>query len=179
MTHTTKLNHAKYDDTIRWTGRDTQGLFRWIAYGKTYEDIWATTVNGDVNHGEAEEEYRLWKIGKSEDDFEDAETGEIDYDEMDNVIWNVTMTDEDYKDLIMKSRGNAYYQTFEYRSYYQEDWVGEDEAPVYRIAADADIDRWGNMAYPGLIITETELERLSEEWNTPVSELMSDLDRIN
>lgn len=124
MAYTTKLNYEKRTDTIRWTGRDTRGLFRWIAYGESYADIWTATIVGRVNHSEAEDEYRLWKIGKSEDDFEDAETGEIDYEEMDNVIWNVTMTDDDYKDLIMKSRGNAYYNEFAHWN--GDEWVEEE-----------------------------------------------------
>lgn len=177
MTHTTKLNHAKYDDTIRWTGRDTRGLCRWIAYGHSFSDIWTATL-GKVNCGDEEEAFRLNLIGKTIADFTDAD-GDVDWDAYDDAMWSANMTDDDYRTLLPSCKGNAYYQTFEYRSSDQEDWVGEDEAPVYRIAADADLDRWGNMAYLGLIVTETELERLSEEWNTPVSELMSDLDRIS
>lgn len=124
MTYTKKLNYEGINDTIRWTGRDTRGLFRWIAYGASYRDIWETTVNGGVNHAEAEVEYRLWKIGKSEEDFAD-EDGEIDYDAMNNVVWRVDMTDEDYKDLLTCSRGNAYYHTFELWN--GEEWTDEEE----------------------------------------------------
>lgn len=177
MTNTTKLNYAKCSDTIRWTGRDTRGLCRWIAYGSSFQDIWTATLDR-VNHSDAEEAFRMNLIGKTIEDFTDAD-GEVDWDAYDDAVWSANMTDNDYRALLLSCTGNAYYQTFEYRSFDQEDWIGEDEGPVYRIAADADIDRWDNMAYPGLIITETELERLSEEWSTPISELMSDLDRIN
>lgn len=178
MAYTTKLNHEKRTDTIRWTGRDTRGLFRWVAYGRTYEDIWLTTIRERVNHSDDEDAFRLNRMGKTLADFDDAD-GETDYEAYEDAIWSVNMTDEDYKELLISCKGNAYYQTFEYRSSDQEDWVGEDEAPVYRIAADADLDRWGNLAYPGLIITETELNRLVDEWHVLISDLMPDLDRIN
>lgn len=177
MTYTRKLNLQKHTDTIRWIGRDTRGLYRWIAYGESFESIWNATVDGGVNHAEAEEEYRLWKIGKSEDDFEDAETGEIDYDEMDKVIWNVTMTEEDYRDLIMKSRGNAYYSEFAYYEFGEDKWIEEDEEPIYILVWDD--DKWGSFAHRGQVITTTELKRLASEWGTTVSELEADLNRIN
>lgn len=36
-------------------------------------------------------------------------------------------------------------------------------------------ENWGSEAYNGMEITQDELERLASEWDTPISELMSDL----
>lgn len=40
-------------------------------------------------------------------------------------------------------------------------------------------ENWGNEAYNGMEITQEELERLASEWDTPISELMSDLERVS
>lgn len=122
MAYTTKLNHEKRTDTIRWTGRDTRGLFRWIAYGDSYEAIWNATLNR-VNVSDDEEEFRLARIGKTIDDFLD-ENGDIMGDEYWLAVWSVNMTDEDYKELLISCKGNAYYQTFEHWN--GDEWVEEE-----------------------------------------------------
>lgn len=40
-------------------------------------------------------------------------------------------------------------------------------------------ENWGSEAYNGMEITQDELDRLASEWDTPISELMSDLECVS
>ena len=100
--------------TIRWAGKDTQGMHTWIAYGKSYKDIWDATVQSDVNHYEDWENYILNKLGRSQDEFWDEDGICFDSDSYDNLICSYSMDDDEYRDLIDSCKGNAYYSTFEY-----------------------------------------------------------------
>lgn len=95
----TKYLNRKYNWTIRWDGYDTQRINHWVALGNTYEEIWDATVLADVNHLDFEFEYRANKVGAD---------CEMDEDE----IWSVVLDDDDYKTMLLKSKGNAYYSEF-------------------------------------------------------------------
>lgn len=98
---------------IVWYGRDTRGLNHWKCFGNTYQDIWCETVRLGVNHYEDEEHYMLSKIGKCNNDYWN-EDGDYLEEEFYNDISKVEMNDEDYYELLVTSKGNAYYSDFEY-----------------------------------------------------------------
>lgn len=110
-----KLNDS-YDRKIKWIGKDTSGKFTWVAYGDTYKEIWDETVDHDVNHWDYEFDYVMEQLGKTEDDYMinggfNEEKQMIDY-----YNYKETMSDEEYKDMLESSKGNAYYTEFEYRN---------------------------------------------------------------
>lgn len=53
----------------------------------------------------------------------------------------------------------------------------EDYDRVYILTSETP-ETWGNEAYTGMPILESEVYRLSEEWGTPKEELMKDLDPL-
>ena len=98
-----------YDyNKIRWDGWDTSRRWHWVAFGKSYEDIWNATVEANVNHLETFEDFVLKKIGKKQSDYW-TEEGDYLEDEFDNDVYGYNMSDADYKELILSSKGNAYY----------------------------------------------------------------------
>lgn len=110
-----KLN-SSYDRKIKWIGKDTSGKFTLVAYGDTYKEIWDTTVDHDVNHWDYEFDYVMERLGKTENDY--MVDGELDEEKQMNDYYDYksSMTDEEYKDMLESSQGNAYYTEFEYRN---------------------------------------------------------------
>lgn len=103
--------NRKNNWTIRWDGYDTRRIYHWVAFGNSYEEIWDITVLKDINHLEYEEEYRLKKLGKEISQYFN-EDGYIDDEVFENEVFSVRLSEEDYKEMLLKSKGNAYYSEF-------------------------------------------------------------------
>lgn len=110
-----KLN-SSYKTKIKWIGKDTSGRFTWVAYGNTYKDIWDETVEHDVNHWDYEFDYVMEQLGKTEDDY--MVYGELDDEKQmsDYYDYKANMSDEEYKEMLETSKGNAYYTEFEFKN---------------------------------------------------------------
>lgn len=117
MTYTKKINYI-FDAKIKWEGRDTRGLHRWIAYANDYRSLWETLVDARVMHLEDFDEKVLAKSGLSIYDELDEETYES--------AMEIGLDEEEYRELIEESIGNAYYQKF-YINGEDEDEEDEDE----------------------------------------------------
>ena len=58
------------------------------------------------------------------------------------------------------------------------DEMSENGMKNYRIKKEY-LDRWGEDVPDGYIVTQEELERLSDEWEIPVEELLEQLEEID
>lgn len=112
-----KLNYRSFADTIKWEGQPTNGCLTWVAYGTSFKDIWDLTVEREVNNLDSEFDFVMKKIGKTETDYLD-ENGEIDIEKQidEFYTYKIGMTDDEYRELLLQSIGNAYYQEIYYLS---------------------------------------------------------------
>ena len=95
---------------IKWVGKNTSMNITWTEYADTYKELFNILIDKNMIHYENYERYIYNKYNVCEEDFynEDGNFMENKYNElMEKVI-----TEEEYKELIYISNGNAYYQTF-------------------------------------------------------------------
>lgn len=108
------------DKLIKWTGKNTACNIFYKSSGKTYKDLYDNIVSKyeDKIIGSHAYNYKLAEInGYDADEIINFMCDEIlDYDkfeELDERTDLKELSEEDYKNIISSSTGNAYYQDFE------------------------------------------------------------------
>lgn len=120
-----KMNINK---SIVWTGKNTAGNITYKADGRTYKELFEN-IQDKYGYGyiEREHAYEIALLEKNNENLEKYEvtTDGISNHELFEEFFARTdikqLEDEDYKDVISSSDGNAYYQDFETRYYFESE----------------------------------------------------------
>lgn len=102
---------------IKWTGRNTSKTCRWTVEAGTFTELYNMLVDKGIIStvdGDPYVKYVLSKHNKTEDDkeFLDAD-GELDYNKVQEFVWDNPVSDDELYSVIISEKGNAYYQDFQ------------------------------------------------------------------
>lgn len=119
-----------YGQKIKWYGTQTDRRISWACYGDTYQEIYDHLIRAgviDQIEGDPIDIARLAKVGLTLGDFEKKYEEELDendfYTVFDDIAKVPEIADEEIKEVILKERGNAYYQEFSLWSEEEQDYI--------------------------------------------------------
>ncbi|WP_435919428.1 hypothetical protein [Macrococcus capreoli] len=139
-----KMNNNKI---IAWTGKTTDGNKKWTAKAPTYKELFETLID---KYEYAIVDYDKLGIKKLEVNGEDLDQYDVTtdgignfelFEEFENRKDLKELSEQDYKDVISNSDGNAYYQDFEERYYFEPldtEYVEEFDTDDFNMEEDED-----------------------------------------
>ncbi|WP_414739361.1 hypothetical protein [Macrococcoides canis] len=123
-----ELEKMDMNKVIVWNGKNTAGNITYKADGRTYKEL-LENIQDKYGYGyiEREHAYEIALLEKNNENLEKYEIttdGIINYELFEEFFARTDikqLDDEDYKDVISSSNGNAYYQNFETRYYFESE----------------------------------------------------------